>query len=148
MMMLTAGPVLNLLSYSYFYTEVDPLFLFNKRTTCSEILELIGISVLDLSMMDTKEHYVLLAEVLGFTILAFAAVLDFDFISTETYPNIVYRLDLIHLSDCFGLGLLTVVAIGQYRIKVHHESVAHESSLPKYISNNNSSQYHQDEHLL
>ena len=61
-------------------------------------------------------------------ILAFASCLDFEYFPQEYLPILDIRFDMIHGSDCFGLGLLTIVAIGQYKIKTsehHHQHAAH-----------------------
>ena len=118
MMMLTAGPVLNLCACSIFDSGEDTSYIFNKQWMTSESLELLGIVVLDISLIEGPEHLVLSAEIAGFFILACAAVLDFEYTVGNLVPSIALRLDLIHLSDCFGLGLLTIVAIGQYYIKM------------------------------
>ena len=118
MMMLTAGPVLNLCACSIFDSGEDTSYIFNKQWMTSESLELLGIVVLDISLIEGPEHLVLSAEIAGFFILACAAVLDFEYTVGNFVPSVTLRIDLIHLSDCFGLSLLTVVAIGQYYIKV------------------------------
>ena len=118
MMMLTAGPVLNLCACSIFDSGEDTSYIFNKQWMTSESLELLGIVVLDISLIEGPEHLVLSAEIAGFFILACAAVLDFEYTVGNFVPSVALRLDLIHLSDCFGLGLLTIVAIGQYYIKI------------------------------
>jgi len=148
MTMLTAGPVLNIVACSLFSTRngEDPLYLFNRAWLVTECIELLGISILDLSLIDTEEILVLTFEVVGFAILGCAAILDFDF-SVESLSSssslvmvtdggeggggrllgdgeglvasgylpqrIGMRLDMVHVSDCFGLLLLTIVGIVQ-----------------------------------
>lgn len=135
MTLLTAGPILNICACSLFHvTSIDPYYLFNRQWLVTEIIELIGISILDLSLIDAEHYLVLTAEVVGFAILSCAAILDFDFSSGG--PQIGCRLDMVHVSDCFGLGLLTVVAIGQYYLKESkhnqhtemHSQPVHQSS--------------------
>ena len=122
MLMLTVGPVLNLCGYSLFQSELDPFSLYNKRWTASELLELIGILVLDVSMIEALEEYIVLtAEIIGFAILACAAMLEFEFTVSTFIPIVDVRLDMVHGSDCFGLGLLTMVAIGQYKMKISEQ---------------------------
>jgi hypothetical protein len=141
MMMLTAGPVLNMLACSLFDSGIDPLYLYNKQWMSSEVLELVGISILDLSLIDAEEYLVLTAEVTGFAILACAAILDFDYEMGKTIPRISVRLDLLHCSDCFGLFLLTVVAIMQYRMKVaKHQQHQHQQQQQQH--------QHQHQHQL
>lgn len=129
MMMLTAGPILNLCACSIFDSGVDTSYMFNKQWMTSESLELLGIVILDLSMIEGPEHLVLSAEVIGFMTLACAAILDFEYTLGQSMPVTTVRVDLIHVSDCFGLGLLTVVAIGQYHIKLAKHKIVHGSNI-------------------
>lgn len=131
MMMLTVGPVLNIIACSLFDNEEsDPYHLYNKQWLASESLELIGISVLDLSMIDNlAELWVLVTEVAGFVILQAAAVIEFEFIAAKWLPySVILRADMIHLSDCFGLAMLTIVSFLQYHMKtskVAHSTTSH-----------------------
>ena len=50
--------------------------------------------------------------------MACAAAIDFEFFPGEYVPGIECRLDLIHMSDCLGLLMLTIVGIGHYQIKI------------------------------
>ena len=126
MMMLTAGPLLNMCACSIFDSGADYFFIYNKQWMTSESLELLGIVILDLSLIEGPEHLVLSAEVIGFMILACAAIIDFEYSIGHWIPSTSIRVDLIHLSDCFGLGLLTVVAIGQYHIKMAKHKADHD----------------------
>ena len=180
MFFLTLGPLLNMAACTLFDSGSDVTFSFNKQWLCSESLELLGISILDLSLVDFEEHWVLTAEVTGFSILALAAVLEFKFVEIEVleqamdagsvstagysqlmpafilglFPtsmrdmcpsSVTWRADPIHLSDCFGLFLLTVVAFIQYNIKVakhlaqekgrlHHQSHSAHSTPHKNMT--------------
>ena len=129
MILLTTGPLLNLCASSLFLNASgsDPYFLFNRQWATTELVELVGIVILDLSLIDFSDHLIILsAEVAGFSILACAAIIDFDYSSGARTPDIGLRIDIVHLSDCVGLGLLTVVAIAQYHIKESkHSSHAH-----------------------
>lgn len=127
MIMLTAGPVLNMCACSIFDSGADTSYLFNKQWMTSESLELLGIIILDLSLIEGPEHLVLSAEIIGFMTLACAAILDFEYTIDHTIPAATFRVDLIHASDCFGLSLLTIVAIGQYHIKVAKHKISHGS---------------------
>lgn len=69
MALLTAGPILNIIANSIFDSGNDGSFLYNRQWLSSESMELIGIVILDLSLIDMEEIMVLLAEVLGFFIL-------------------------------------------------------------------------------
>jgi len=126
MAMLTAGPLLNLTACSLFDSGHDPVYLYNSMWISSECLELIGISILDLSLIDTEEYLVLTAEITGFFILGCAALLDIEYSADGiTLPKISFRIDVIHVSDCFGLFLLSVVAVAQYQMKI----AAHQKEL-------------------
>ena len=129
MLMLTIGPLLNLTACSLFDSGNDPLYLFNKQWLSSETLELVGISLLDVSLIDMEEAYVLFFEVIGFLILCCAAMLDFEYNNSYNngyFPVIELRLDLVHTNECFGLIILTIVAVGQYRIKIYkHNNIHH-----------------------
>ena len=129
MMMLTAGPLLNMCACSIFDSGADSFFIYNKQWMTSESLERLGIVILDLSLIEGPEHLVLSAEVIGFMILACAAIIDFEYSIGHWIPSISMRVDLIHLSDCFGLGLLTVVAIGQYHIKMAKHKADHDGHI-------------------
>lgn len=119
MMMLTCGPILNMCACSIFDSGADPAYFFNKQWMASECLEFFGIFLLDLSMMDVKESIVLTFEVIGFFVLGCAAMLDFDYSGeASALPSVSYRMDLVHVTDCCGLFMLTVVACAQYRIKM------------------------------
>ena len=141
MMMLTAGPMLNMCACSIFDSGTDSSYIFNKQWMTSESLELLGIIILDLSLIEGPEHLVLLAEVIGFVTLACAAILDFEYDLGQSVPMVTVRVDLIHVSDCFGLGLLTVVAIGQYYIKISKHKAVHCN-----INNPHHSNYSQKVH--
>lgn len=129
MMMLTAGPLLNMCACSIFDSGGDTSYLFNKQWMTSECLELLGIFVLDLSLIEGPEHLVLSAEVIGFAILMCAAMIDFDYTVGQYVPSATIRVDLIHISDCFGLGLLTIVAIAQYHIKLAKHKAGQDNLL-------------------
>jgi hypothetical protein len=119
MAMLTTGPLLNLIACSLFDSGHDPVYLYNSMWLSSECLELLGISILDLSLIDTEEYLVLTAEITGFVILGCAAILDIEYSADDyTLPTISLRMDVIHVSDCFGLFLLSVVAVAQYQMKI------------------------------
>jgi hypothetical protein len=131
MLLLTVGPILNLIACSLFDSGSDPFYLFNKQWLSSELIELLGISILDISLIEMEEHlFVLFFEVVGFFFLCCAAILDFEYFppsdAPSGYPRVGLRLELVHSNECVGLLLLTVVAFGQYRIKLlkHQHGVA------------------------
>ena len=118
MALLTVGPIINIIACSIFDPLIDPSFVYNRQWLSSEALELLGILILDLSMIDSYDYLVLLFEVFGFFTLGCAALLDFQYSSDSiAYPSVMLRSDLLHISDCFGLFLLTIVAVFHYRIK-------------------------------
>ena len=137
MFMLTLGPILNIVSCSLFDPGSDPYYLFNKRWLTSEVLELVGISILDVSLIDMEEKIVLFFEVFGFSILCCAAVLDFEYRAPYPFedgdnlsmlPKVGLRLELVYTNECGGLLLLTLVAIGQYHLKVFKHSQQSQSA--------------------
>eukprot|EP01039_Chlorochromonas_danica_P007843 gene7845-8656_t len=139
MLMLTLGPMMNLSSYGIFRSAAHPSWIFNRGWLSSESLELLGIAVLDISLIDMEEIWVLIAEVTGFMLLCGAAGLHFEYINDyESVPSVSLRLDTTHASECFGLIVLTIVAVCQYRIKVHkHEQSAlhnhaHHRNIPRH----------------
>ena len=145
MILLTVGPIINIIACSTFDPMIDPSFVYNRQWLSSEVLELVGILILDLSMIDSCYDYlVLLFEVLGFFTLGCAALLDFQYSSdSNAYPSVMFRLDILHMSDCFGLFLLTIVAFFHYRIKItksnHHRLNKSPSKASNfYLSNGNS----------
>jgi hypothetical protein len=138
MTLLTVGPILNMCGCSLFDTKLDPHFLFNRQWQSSETLELIGIGILDLSMLTWIDEWLVLTyELLGFIVLMLAAILDFDYSITESFTVSIRWSDRVHISDCFGLFLLCIVAILQYRLKSqkHAEDLEKESDKLKNNSN-------------
>jgi hypothetical protein len=154
MLFLTIGPTLNLLSCYSFHIPSDTMYLYNKQWFCSEILELLGISILDVSLIEMEEIYVFVAEITGFIILCCAAGLHFEYnyhenssnssevrslenssgsdlpvnlFSSFSLPSLVtLRLDMVHSSECIGLIMLMIVAYGQFRIKVAKHEQQHQ----------------------
>lgn len=139
MLFLTIGPILNLLSCLFFHIPSDLTYSYNRQWLCSESLELLGIGILDISMIHMEEIYVFTAEITGFLILCCAAGLHFEFSSIlpasemvlsagndyfyrhlstlQIFPSVSLRLDMVHSSECVGLVMLMIVAYGQYLIK-------------------------------
>ena len=154
MLMLTIGPILNIVSCSLFEPRSDPYYLFNKRWLTSEVLEVLGIGTLDISLIDMEEKLVLFFEVCGFGILCCAALLDFEYPSPypfeegenlSMFPKIAVRLDLIHTNECGGLLLLTLVAIGQYYLKVFkHNQMSLQASAAGTAGANTTAHSHKD----
>lgn len=152
MFFLTVGPVINLLSCSLFEPPNDPTFLYNRQWRTSEIVELTGMCILDISLIHMEEAYVLLAELMGFATLCAAAFLQFSYEGGTTLPAVAFRLDEVHLGECIGLMLLSVVAIVQYNEKVtahaqhHHAPTGRGKATPHYSAPGSSQQGQQPVH--
>jgi len=120
MILLTIGPFLNIAACSLFTSEDDSVFMFNRRWLFAEIMEVLGIVVLDISMIPGwKDVTVLFAEVLGYFVLGIGAVVEVEtFLGGTLFPaQWELRVDPIHVSDCVGLSILVVVTIAQFCIK-------------------------------
>jgi hypothetical protein len=118
MLLISSGPLLNMLSCYLFVNPADPLRLYNMQWRNTEIVEFIGMCILDISLIHMEEIYVLTAELCGFFMLCCAAILQFSYGDTNSMPAVAVRLDVVHISECVGLMLLSIVAVGQYRIKL------------------------------
>ncbi|KAJ1399088.1 hypothetical protein B484DRAFT_458395, partial [Ochromonadaceae sp. CCMP2298] len=116
MAFLTTGPLLNLTACFLFRDPADPDLLFNREWLSNELLELSGMLILDLSYIDVQEYYVFLIEAVGFFTLVLAATVEFEYKDRVSLPAVDVRLDLVHCSEAIGLGALTVVAFGLYKI--------------------------------
>lgn len=79
MLMLTIGPMVNMAACYTFALASDPDHLFQKQWFSTETMELIGILILDVSLIDMEEIKVLTAELVGFTCLCCAAGLTMEF---------------------------------------------------------------------
>jgi len=120
MILLTIGPFLNIAACSLFTSEDDSVFMFNRRWLFAEIMEVLGILVLDISMIPGwKDVTVLFAEVLGYFVLGIGAVVEVEtFLGGTLFPaQWELRVDPIHISDCVGLSILVVVTIAQFCLK-------------------------------
>jgi hypothetical protein len=130
MLLLTIGPIVNIGACLTFHHHVDNLF--NRRWMSSETLELLGISILDISLIDMEEYLVLSAELIGFFFLCCAAMLNFEYFPQGWIPDVGIRLDMVHSSECFGLVMLSVVAYAQYRIKCAKHEAMMTSAVSKH----------------
>jgi hypothetical protein len=101
-----------------FVNPADPLRLYNMQWRNTEVVELIGMCILDISLIHMEEIYVLTAELSGFFMLCCAAILQFSYDNATSMPAVTVRLDMVHISECVGLVLLSIVAVGQYQIKL------------------------------
>lgn len=131
MFFLTVGPVINLLSCSMFVPPNDPTFMYNRQWRTSEIVEVTGMLLLDISLIHMEEAYVLLAELMGFATLCAAAFLQFTYQDGVLLPEVAFRLDEVHMGECIGLILLSIVAIVQYNEKVTAHAHHHAASRGK-----------------
>jgi hypothetical protein len=137
MLFLSIGPLVNLLSCACFRLPNDPLFLYNKQWCTTEVVEFLGMCVLDISLIHMDEEYVLATELLGFATLCAAAFLQFSYTGVSNYPALGYKVDEVHLGECAGLIILSIVAVVQYREKaaVHYDSGAHKAEVrDRYVS--------------
>lgn len=119
MVLISTGPLLNLVSCYLFTNNDDPNYLYKKQWASTELVEFTGMLILDVSLIHMEEIYVLTAEVVGFFVLCCAAALQFNFEANVRLPSVTLRLDTVHSGECFGLILLTCVAFAQYRMKLH-----------------------------
>lgn len=119
MVLISTGPLLNLIACYLFTNNDDPHYLYKKEWASTELVELAGMLILDVSLIHMEEIYVLLAEVTGFLVLCCAAGLQFTYSPKVVLPSVSFRLDMVHSSECAGLIVLTVVAFAQYRMKLH-----------------------------
>jgi len=123
MTLLTIGPLINMIACHFYVDLKNPSFSFNRRWLVSELLELSGMILLDLSYIDCGHHIMLATEVLGFIVLSMAALIELNFSSDGVPIHFSLRLDYIRVSDSFGLFLLILVAIGKYRIHINRSSL-------------------------
>jgi hypothetical protein len=79
MLMLTIGPIVNMFACCTFSLTSDPDFLFQKQWFSTEAMELFGILILDVSLIDMPEFTVLATELIGFVCLCCAAGLTMEF---------------------------------------------------------------------
>ena len=108
--------------------------LYNKQWMAYEIMELVGMLLLDISYIDFGHEIMLIIEVTGFLVLIMATSIQVKFTHSNNWPIFVLNLDAVRVSDCVGLFLLAVVALGKYHI---HISSSHGSGLPTNGSHHN-----------
>jgi len=129
MLMLTVGPCLNIVACLLFEAmDLQPTdevlklgdvdLVYRPIWLATELNELLGILILDISMMDMGEYKVLAAEVVGFTILGGAALIEYYSPGGNNALGYVMRHDIVHLCDAIGLFMLTLVGIAHCRAKV------------------------------
>ena len=121
---------------------LDPHALLNKRMVLTELVELTGILFLDLSFAEASNLLIFAIEIAGFITLMLSAICEFDFSPLVTQDNngflsdsvlsnydaivatfhaTTFKWELVRVSDCFGLVLLTMVSYCQYRERAWEE---------------------------
>ena len=141
--MLTVGPILTATASAMFDTGgLDPHALLNKRMVLTELVELTGILFLDLSFAEASNLLIFFIEIAGYMTLILSAICEFDFSPLVTqdsngflsdsvlskYDTIIatfqattVKWELVRVSDCFGLVLLSLVSYCQYRERAWEE---------------------------
>lgn len=130
---LTVGPLLNLFSCSFIkFHNIQHPFIFRRKWMISELLEITGILFLDISCIDMEEHFVFLAEFVGFGILSLASALNLIFPNYDVskYPLIGWKTDMTTSVDCTGLLILTIVAFAQFLQKLSKSKKSSHGLLP------------------
>lgn len=133
MLMLTIGPCLNIIACLLFEAmDLKPVderlvtssveLIYRPIWLATELNELLGILVLDISLIDMGEYKVLAAEVIGFTILGGAALIEYYSIGKNELGYVI-RKDVIHICDAVGLAMLTLVGIAHCRVKVNAKKI-------------------------
>lgn len=131
MAFLTLGPIINMYACTLFEIEAandDDTGGFNLNWIAGEIVELIGIILLDISCFEFDIDIIgLCFEVSGFAFLVAAAMFDYDFsrvdISTAIVyiPTIVFRQEMVDYGETSGLLILTLAAIGLHFVTQEKE---------------------------
>ncbi len=95
MYLLTIGPLINACA-AYYFTDIknDPLQLLNKKWIATEITELIGIILLDITCIKFADGHkyellLLFIELLGYFVVALAAFLEYDFVNANVVSTAV-----------------------------------------------------------
>ena len=82
MYLLTIGPVINFFSAYFYHQSNDLTGMWNKKWMATEVTELLGIALLDVSCFDFADEHAfckLIIELGGYYVVALAALLDFHF---------------------------------------------------------------------
>jgi len=165
MYLLTIGPIINAFSAHCFRQTDDPRRTLNKKWIAVEVTELVGILLLDWSCVEVAEWFefqILVVELVGYYIVALAALLEFDFgvgpavpselmysyvydvspawvslirllPGTDQLLNVRWVLNFWRSLDAFGLLLLGVVATESYRM-AQQEKREHKGRRPHVSS--------------
>lgn len=114
MFMLTVAPVVNCIGW-YFLETGD--LLDNYTLVATEVLEFIGMNVLNYSYWCDTHWTDCFVEVTGYCVLACAAMLDiFVYPEDLFHPMVVLRRSTVNRMDVLGLIALMVVSIGKYQM--------------------------------
>jgi hypothetical protein len=117
MTMLTVAPLVNMVAWQLFDSGLDPTRFYNRQWMATEVIELIGMTMLCISFIDADRHTVLVIELVGFFVLMIAAMFTVNIHADIILPEFIIRLDHIHIFDTCGLILLCVVSAGQWHMK-------------------------------
>lgn len=124
MFMLTFAPVVNCMGW-YFLNTGD--LLDNYTLVATEILEFIGMNILNYSYWCEDAWTDCFVEVTGYCVLAMAAMLDvYVYPESITQPVITLRTSSVNRMDVIGLIALMVVSIGKYQM--HIDGISEYSS--------------------
>lgn len=107
MLLLTIGPVLNIVSCFSFHLLTDPQWFFQSSWLSTEVTELLGIGILDISLIDMDEYYVLTAELIGFTVLCAASMVTYDYSDGSTAAQLFSAVHLKASEDVGARSLQT-----------------------------------------
>jgi hypothetical protein len=132
MFLLTAGPMLCIAASFLFKGDIlsEPELYnlpgtqsahFSEEWRWSEASELMGVMLLDASMVPSWPLVELTFEICGFFALGYTALTGFVVTDSFFLPKTFRRYDMLHLYDAMGLALLTMVGIADY---CHHQSLA------------------------
>jgi hypothetical protein len=116
MFMLTFAPVVNCLGW--YYLDTGDL-LDNYTLVATEIMEFIGMNILNYSYWCTTSWSDCFVEVTGYCVLACAAMFDiFVYPENILHPVISLRTSSVNRMDVLGLIALMVVSIGKYQMHI------------------------------
>ena len=125
MAMLTVAPLVNMCGWVQLDSGLDPTHFYNRQWMATEVIELLGMTLLCISFIKASRHLVLMIELSGYITLMIAAMFTVNIHSDRILPEFIVRLDHIHVFDTCGLCLLCVCAIGQW----HMEGLTEEYDL-------------------
>jgi hypothetical protein len=120
MFLLTLGPLLNLFGKASFKAVGDETFkLLVKSEAAFEIFEIVGMGVLDLSMIRAKGHefLLLLVELFGLLLLSIKSLTEFEYQAVkQQVPAFQLKFDFMRGSEAMGYLLFVAKALYQYNL--------------------------------